>query len=387
MRTICKILAIVFVTLNGMTVYGAPSEPEDSLQLEVLMGSKMLDDIHLKTSFINSLNVTTQGHILLSSANQFYLLGWGGIMPVGEKISGSISSFAYSPDGYLMIVQNNELCYIDTLDRLARLYELPGNDMGISAGENVMYLYDKNKEKKEHALYILSKGHKYAKLFVIPTPISSVLEIDRLLLFATENKLFSVNLMNNEIKALVALPQKEDNIVSIAADTLTGNIYFSSKDAVYSIKDKSVVCISDKFGGTLQYFNDGLLVFKPERKFLIRLNIERGTASSKIPPKENVPQTNPPQTNPQKTNTQPVNPQQVNPPQVSQPIDVLTNSKIIELVKNKLSDEIIISIINYSSVDFNLSVDSMIDLSNQQVSSKVILAMKQAMKRQILNQN
>jgi hypothetical protein len=51
-------------------------------------------------------------------------------------------------------------------------------------------------------------------------------------------------------------------------------------------------------------------------------------------------------------------------------------------VKNELSDELIISIINHSEVDFNLNVDSMIDLSNQGVTSKVILAMKQAMKRQ-----
>jgi hypothetical protein len=342
-----------------MPVYGMPSETEDSLHLEILMGSKMLNDIHLKVEFINSLNITTQGHILLSSTNQFYLLGWGGIMPVGQKMAGSVSSFAYSPDGYLMIVHNNELCYIDSLDHLTKIYELPSEDMGITAGENVMYLYDRNIEKKEHVLYILAKGHKYAKLFMIPTPITSVLEINRALLFATENKLFSINLMNNEVKSLVALPKKENKIVSIANDTLTNTIYFSSKDAVYALKDSTIVCISDKFGGVLQYFDDGLLVFKPERKFLIRLNIERASRSKVQAPEKA--------------------------PKVNLPIDFLTNSKIIELVKNHLSDELIISIINRSKVDFNLGVDSMIDLSNQQVSSKVILAMKQAMQRQILN--
>jgi hypothetical protein len=373
MRTIYKILAIVYITILGMPVYGIPSETEDSLHLEILMGSKMLDDIHLKVEFINSLNVTTQGHILLSSINQFYLLGWGGIMPVGQKVTGSISSFAYSPDGYLMIVHNKELCYIDSLDRLAKLYDLPGEDMGITAGENVMYLYERNKEKKDHALYILSKGHKYAKLFVIPTPITSVLEINKTLLFATENKLLAINLMNNEVKALVALPQKENSIISITNDTLTNTIYFSSKDAVYALKDTSVVCISDKFGGMVKYFSDGLLVFKPERKFLIRLNIERATAS-KAPAIVEVPKAVAPKDVPK-----------VNAPKVSPPVNILTNSSIIELVKNQLSDELIISIINRSNVDFNLGVDAMIDLSNQQVSSKVILAMKQAMSRQILN--
>jgi hypothetical protein len=369
MRTICKIPAIVFIAILGMSVNGMPSETDDSLHLEILMGSKMLDDIHLKVEFINSLNVTTQGHVLLSSANQFYLLGWGGIMPVGQKVAGSISSFAYSPDGYLMIVHNKELCYIDSLDHLAKLYDLPSLDMGITAGEDVMYLFDRNLEKKESAIYVLSQGHKYAKLFVIPTPITSVLEINRTLLFATENKLFSINLIDNEVKALVALPQKETRILSITSDTLTHTVYFSSKDAVYALKDTTVVCISDKFGGVLRYFSDGLLVFKPARKFLIRLNIEREVSSNvqaiAYAPKVNAPKEDTPKANP--------------------PVNILNNSSIIELVKNQLSDELIISIINRSKVDFNLGVDSMIDLSNQQVSSKVILAMKQAMNRQILN--
>jgi hypothetical protein len=306
------------------------------------------------------MSVTSQGHVLLSSINQFYLLGWGGIIPIGEKIAGSISAFTYSPDGYLMVIHDNELCYIDSADHLASLYELPAAGMGISSGEKVVYLYDRSTTKKSHALYILSKGHKYAKLLEITTPIISVLETGNTLLFSTENKILSVNLMNNELKTLVALPQKENRILSIAADTSGGIIYFSSQDALYALNDSAAVCISDKFGGILQYFNKGLLVFKPERKFLIHMNFK--VAGSPV--------------------------DQVNEiiPQSDRQIDVLTNATIVDLVKRQLSDEIIITIINHSVVDFNLSVESMIELSDQQVSSKVIMAMRQAMKRQILNQ-
>ena len=69
-------------------------------------------------------------------------------------------------------------------------------------------------------------------------------------------------------------------------------------------------------------------------------------------------------------------------PVVTQP--ALTNSNIIALVNDKLSDGVIINIISRSKVDFNLSVDGMIDLSDKNVSSQVILAMKEAMKRQSL---
>ena len=112
-------------------------------------------------------------------------------MPVGLKYTGSISSFAYSPDGYLMIVHNKELCYIDSLDRLTRLYELPSEDMGISSGENAMYVYDRSKDKKEHALYILSARHKYAKLFAIPSPITAEREDQILEVHVTRRTLLS----------------------------------------------------------------------------------------------------------------------------------------------------------------------------------------------------
>ena len=75
-------------------------------------------------------------------------------------------------------------------------------------------------------------------------------------------------------------------------------------------------------------------------------------------------------------------------PQISRAADdkktpiMLTNSTIINLVKEKLSDDLIINLINSSRVNFNVSVDSMIFLSNQNVSSAIIMTMKNAMKRQ-----
>lgn len=133
-----------------------------------------------------------------------------------------------------------------------------------------MYIYDRNKEQKNHALYILAKGHKYIELFAIPTSITSVLERNETLLFATENKLFSINLKSKELKALAALP-KDKEIESIAVDTASNSIYFSTNSMVYALKDTSKVIITDQFGGILRFFNDGLIVFNPDKKFLIRI--------------------------------------------------------------------------------------------------------------------
>jgi hypothetical protein len=361
MRTFYNILTIVLITIWQIPVYGNSPDGIDSLRLEVLLGSKMLDDINLNIKFVNSLNVTPDQHILLSTTNQFYLLGWGGIKPVGQKVTDTISSFAYTPDGFLMIAHNKELCYIDSLGKLTHLYELPGIDMGITAGKNVIYVYDRDKEQKKHALYILAKGHKYIKLFEISTPITSVLEMNETLLFATENKLFSVNPKSKDIKALAALP-KDKKIISLGVDTLNSRIYFSTDSVVCTLKDSSVVIITNEFGGVLRFFNDGLIVFNPEKKFLVRiLGIEDNITSKMLAMKA-------------AANDKPTT-------------DMLTNSAVINMVKTKLSDDIIVNIINKSAVNFSMGVDSMIFLSNQSVSSAVIMAMKNAMKRKAIVKN
>ncbi|NTW34490.1 MAG: hypothetical protein HGB12_18025, partial [Bacteroidetes bacterium] len=75
MKPVCKILTIAFITIWNLSVYGISPDKDDSLRVEVLLGSKMLEDIQMDVTFINSLNVTSNRHILLSSTNQFYLLG------------------------------------------------------------------------------------------------------------------------------------------------------------------------------------------------------------------------------------------------------------------------------------------------------------------------
>jgi hypothetical protein len=52
------------------------------------------------------------------------------------------------------------------------------------------------------------------------------------------------------------------------------------------------------------------------------------------------------------------------------------------MAKQGLSEGQILERINNSRVNFNLSVDAMIELSNNQISSNVIMAMKKAMRNQ-----
>jgi hypothetical protein len=256
-----------------------------------------------------------------------------------------------------MIISNNDICNYDSLGNLSKRIKLPSVGMGISSGSYVMYVYDHNKNEQKNALYLIAKGGKYSKLFEVTAPINSVIEMHNSILFSSENGLFSFNLMSKEVKALAALPKNEE-IKSVAVDTSSDRIYFSTDNSIYTLKGSSPVFITDKFGGGLRFFNDGLIVFNPEKKFLIRIvGIE----------------------------------DKVKLPQISRAADdkktpiMLTNSTIINLVKEKLSDDLIINLINSSRVNFNVSVDSMIFLSNQNVSSSVIKAMKNAVKSKTIN--
>jgi hypothetical protein len=349
------LFTIVFFAIAELCAYGLPAVKDDSLRFEILLSKKMLNEIHLDVKFIESLEITSNQLIMLSSTDQFYVLGWGGIEPVGQKVADTISSYTYTSDGYLLIVRNKELCYIDSLGNFAKLYDLPSQAMGITAGVDVMYVYDRNKDQIKHALFVIAKGGKYVELFVVPSPIMSVVEMNQSILFSSGNALFTFNPKNKELKA-VAVLQKDKEIISITVDTSRNRIYFSTENSIYALKDSSLVIITDVLGGILKYHIDGLLVFNPEKKFLIRMvGLEDKIASKMLEMKA--------AENDKKTT------------------DALTNTTIINLVKAKLSDDLIINLINSSEVNFNLSVDSMIFLSNQNVSSAVIMAMKNAMKR------
>ena len=268
MQRYIRIIATFFVILL-LAAYGFPLET-DSLSLEVLLNSKTLSDIQVNEPFINSLAITSNKLVLLSTTDQFYLLGWGGLAPLGKKVTGPISSYAYTPDGLLIAIRNNELCVFDSLGNLSNLFGLPSKAMGIAAGKNLMYVFDRSKDRQKNALYVIAKGGNYIKLFEIPTAINSVVEINNTIMFATGSALFSYDIKNKELKALVAL-EKNNEIISIAVDESSNRIYFSTDSMFYALKDIGAEIISDKFGGVLRYFDNGLIVFNPDKKLLIRI--------------------------------------------------------------------------------------------------------------------
>jgi hypothetical protein len=352
--TFFSFIAIVFLWMGSLSAQELPVEKSDSIRFEILMNAKMLEEAHIDAPFIESIELTNSRLVMLSSTNQFYLLGWGGIAPVSQKGLDLISSFAYAPDGLLMIVRDREICYIDSAGKFAKLFSLPNQEMKIASGKHAIYVYDHNENLTKHAIYSIAPEGKQKELLALPFTIKSAVELDNSLLFAANSEIFSFNLKSKKMTALVSIP-KEKSIESLAVDTTANRIYFSTNNEIYALKDSRALLISDKFSGMLRYFDNGLIVFNNKKKFIVRITGLEGKIK--------------------------LNPAELKNSQVEKPTtDILTNTTIIDLVKSKLSDDIIINIINRSKTNFNLDVDSLIFLSSQYVSSKVIMAMKNSLR-------
>jgi hypothetical protein len=262
---------LVFALLVSACIMNASGSPvnDDSLRYEVLLTPSMMDVVNSEARFINSIDITSNELILLSTSEQFFLLGWGGIFSVGKKNQGDIYSFGYTSDSLLMIIRNNELCLFNESGDLTTLYKLPGAGMGISRGKYAMYIFDSDGANPRQAVYVIAHGGMYSKLFEVPKPIYSIVEQDNGILFTNGNTIYTYNPEDRNIKALVSLPE-DKTIRSMTVDPSTGRIFFSTDEMVYSVLKSEPQLITDKMGGKLIYFN-GLIIFNHENKYLVRI--------------------------------------------------------------------------------------------------------------------
>jgi hypothetical protein len=204
------------------------------------------------------------------------MLGWGGITQFGKEADSIISSYAFASDGLLMAVKNDQLCYMNDKGKLVKLVKLPKANMGIAAGRDVMYLFDQNRNDKQYKLYAFAKGGKYKQLLVSPKPIITAVEMNDSLYLAIGSGVFSFAPKDSKLN-LVAGFQKDNEIKSLTVDSINNILYIATRDAIYALKNESLVCVTGDFGGgIIKYFNNGLIIFNPETCDIIRIvNIDK----------------------------------------------------------------------------------------------------------------
>jgi hypothetical protein len=200
-----------------------------------------------------------------------YLLGWGGVTPLGKRSNQSIHGFAYTSEGLLLAVQSDNLCYLNAEGNWEKLYSLPSPGMSVSSGKEIIYAYDSEQNMGKYNAYALAKAGRYRNLFVSPKPIKGICELGDSIYIAIENGIFTYSVQKNKLTLRMAL-EKEMAITSFTADPGRGILYFSTKTAIYAYRENSLVMLTREFpSATVKYFGNGLLIFNPLSKDILRI--------------------------------------------------------------------------------------------------------------------
>lgn len=244
---------------------------DKTLRYEVLLNNRMLGDSIKNRSLTTCLDVSPENLLTISDSSRVYLLGWGGITSIGNKINQNINSFAYSYDGLLFAITGNDICHIDKDGNWKSLVRLPSSQMSISSGRDVIYIYDHISGNGKYIAYILAKGGKYRNLFTSPKPINGICEMGDSIYIAIESAIYSYSPQTGKLISLFAL-EKENIITSLSADTEQLILYFSTATAIYALKNSSLVKITADFPNSIIKFSGtGLLIFNPLEKDILHI--------------------------------------------------------------------------------------------------------------------
>jgi hypothetical protein len=266
-----KNISISFLLFGLLLTQTTVAQQKNDLRYEIMLNKTMLNASMKNESFIYSIDVSPDRYITLSTGKNMYGLGWGGIKQLGQDVNGLVSSYGYTSKGILLVVKGNFLCYMDMSGKLIQLIQLPTSGMGLAAGKKVMYLFDRNRNDKQYRLYALAKGAKYKQLLVSPKPITAAVEMNDSLYIAIGSGVFSFSPTSNTLN-LAAGFQKESEIKSMAVDTTNNILYMATRDAVYAMQNNKLAYVTGDFGGGyIHYFGEGLIIFNPESKDIIRI--------------------------------------------------------------------------------------------------------------------
>ena len=271
-----RFLLFTLMLIGLFYVQTAYSQEKNELRYEMMLNQNMLTDSMKNIQFGYHIDVSPHQFITLAGDNKMFLLGWGGIVQLGKDTEMPVNSFAYTSDGLLMAIIENQLCYMDSTGIFSTIAQLPTSDMGLAAGKNVMYLFDHFRADSLYRLYALAKGGKYKQLLITPKPVTAVAEMGDSIYFALGSAVFSFT-PENINPNMVAGFQKDNTIFSITADTIRNILYISTADAIYAKQGNSLVYVTGDFGGGIvKYFGDGLILFNPETHTIIRIvNIDK----------------------------------------------------------------------------------------------------------------
>lgn len=257
-----------FTVIFFLCALGVSAQSISKTSIDLFLSDSIIDKTNMKdVPFINSVCVTKNRYILLSSKDSLYFVGYGGYRTY-KPIAKNITAFCIS-DSSIYCVEKNRIFQINSRKGETLLMKLSFTPFNMWGGENLIYA--SSIEKGENLLYVIyPKTKKVKRLLHLENKIVSVVEYNTNIYVFTSNELIIVNSKNSSY-ITIPLPQTIiKGISSAVIDKNRGGIFFSCIDGLYRFYNQELHKLySDN--GILCYDEDGLILFNASQHFLVRL--------------------------------------------------------------------------------------------------------------------
>ena len=258
------LIPVAFLFQDGLS-------QENNIQYEILLSNQMLKETGPYTGLIDCMAISPQNLVALSDSSQIYLLGWRGITAIGNKSKNAISGFAYTQDGLLLAVQNDDLCYINKEGTWENLYKLPSRDMSITTGKEVIYAYDRKPNGEKYHVFALAKGGRYMHILESPKPVHGICEEGDSVYLAIESGIYSYSPGTKKLRLKMVM-DKGTTITSLTVDPIKQIFYFTTPAAIYALSRNSLVRLTTEFPGSkVTWFGNGLFLFNSSTNDIFRI--------------------------------------------------------------------------------------------------------------------
>jgi hypothetical protein len=259
------LLAVLLAAPSAAQTLEAAPERTATAKLEVFMNklTATKNGIGVLTA---SVAVAPNHSFVIEDPERFYQVAWG-VVRKEDGLKG-LSAFDYATDGLFVGVRGKELVYLSKTGKLVTMAPLPSAGMGLAVGSGKLYLFERN-ETGVSRLFVLYPGKKLVKICDSPKPIDAVMEEGDRVLYSAGGSI--MGWAPDGRTGVAFVHPKNRRIVSMAQDPKSLKVYISDGLSVISIKGDQVVTVTREAGGILRWYGDGLVVFDPLAKLLMRI--------------------------------------------------------------------------------------------------------------------
>ncbi|MBI4678498.1 MAG: hypothetical protein HY748_13040 [Elusimicrobia bacterium] len=215
--------------------------------------------------------------VMASDSFGSLFVGWGGNIVEARSRQALLSaqdplltSFAATPEGLIVTVRGDRLGFVsggEVKDTVA----LPSSELRLEkVSDDRLCLFGPVVSTRTWAVYLLSRGGAYSKLFTFPLEIGAVTGADGGIFFAAAGGVYRVE-FGKRVAPVLYLPGKPA-IVSLAYDVQRRALFLATQDAVYVYLEGRLVKLLDKVSGTLAWRHDGLYILSEARQELLKVD-------------------------------------------------------------------------------------------------------------------